>query len=158
MITLLIGPDRSLADRRTPIFFGQRTEEDVVIVRRYEAMELIAKASSHDPTAVSDISSRRRGAMRVSRNTLRGQSRSACSARACVSARRRRAKGRHPAYPMGCFSRRRPERQVDHLLHGGGRASHPRPASKTTMLEPSNKTDFSGNIPGGARAGIFQHL
>ncbi len=27
----------------------------------------------------------------------------------------------HPAGPVGCFSRRRPERQVDHSLHGAGR-------------------------------------
>jgi hypothetical protein len=30
-------------------------QEDVVIVRRYEAMELIAKASGDDPTAVFDM-------------------------------------------------------------------------------------------------------
>ena len=28
--------------------------------------------------------------------------------------------GQHPAGPVGCFSRRRPERQIDHPLHGAG--------------------------------------
>jgi hypothetical protein len=27
----------------------------------------------------------------------------------------------HPAGPVGCFSGRRPERQIDHALHGAGR-------------------------------------
>ena len=53
----------------------------------------------------------------------------------------------HPAGPVGCFSRRRPERQIDHPLHGGGRQRRLAGLARLVARQPFDALRHEPRLP-----------